>query len=107
VSRPDNLGQERIADGTLTPLAGYQQLTVSNVAIALTVPVGARVCLIQNESVVARVARWRDDGTNPTASTGMRLLGGNGELYYTGNLVALKFIRETGNDAVLNISYYS
>ena len=81
---------------------GYQQITSLSGATALTVPSGSKYALIQCES---QAVRWRDDGTNPTTSVGMRLLT-TGELYYDGDLAALKFIEET-TSAKLNVSYYS
>jgi hypothetical protein len=81
---------------------GYQQITSLAAATALTVPSGSKYCIIQCET---QAVRWRDDGTNPTAAIGMRLLT-TGELYYDGDLAAIKFIEETAS-AKLNISYYA
>lgn len=89
----------------LTPL-GYQQLTVSNTAVGLTVPVGAEVALIQNETNGTNKVRWRDDGVAPTSAIGMELVPGV-QFEYNGDLDAIKFIKQTGVDAKLNISYYS
>ena len=80
---------------------GYQQLTVSSSAVALTVPAGAAFALINVET---DAVRWRDDGTNPTATVGMKVLV-DGSLEYDGDLAAIKFIRVT-TDAKLNVSYY-
>lgn len=91
----------RVVDGTLEPL-GYQQVTVLNSAAALTVPTNARVALIQAE---AQAVRWRDDGTNPTASVGMRMTTTDPGLWYIGDLAAVRFIEETAG-AKLNVSYY-
>lgn len=82
---------------------GYQQLTVSSTAVALTVPTNAEAALVDVES---NDVRWRDDGTNPTASVGKYLSSGT---HYTfigaEELAALKFIRVSA-DAKLNITYY-
>lgn len=81
---------------------GYQQLTVSNTAVSLTVPTGALGALIQCQS---NGVRWRDDGTDPTASVGMTLDTPN-ILDYDGTLSKLRLIRSGGSDSILNISYY-
>jgi hypothetical protein len=80
---------------------GYQQITSLASAAALTVPTGATVALIQAES---QSVRWRDDGTNPTASVGMVLAAGE-SLFFTGSLSAFRAI-EVSASAKLNISYY-
>lgn len=90
-----------VVDGKTTPL-GYQQITDLSSAAGLTVPAGARVARIQTE---AQAVRWRDDGTNPTAAIGMRLLTTSDGLWYAGDLSTIKFIEETGS-AKLNVSYY-
>lgn len=84
----------------LTP-KGYQQITSLSSATALTVPAGATCAIIQPET---KDVRWRDDGTNPTASVGMLLAAGY-ETFYTGTLSTIKFI-ETAASAKLNIAYY-
>lgn len=93
-------GEVFTSPGSLTP-KGYQQLTSLASAAALTVPSGATVALIQAES---QSIRWRDDGTDPTASVGMPLAVGE-TLFYTGSLSAIKVIEQTAS-AKLNISYY-
>lgn len=86
--------------GALTPL-GYQQITSLSSAASLTVPTGATCALIQAET---QAVRWRDDGTNPTASVGMVLDAGS-DLFYTGSLAAFRAIQTTAS-AKLNVSYY-
>jgi hypothetical protein len=86
--------------GTLVP-KGYQQITSLSSATALTVPTGSKVALIQAET---KDVRWRDDGTNPTASVGMIIAAGE-TLAYTGTLSAIKLI-ESAASAKLNVSYY-
>lgn len=81
---------------------GYQQLTGISAATGLTVPTGANYALIQAE---AQSIRWRDDGTNPTASVGM-IITANQYIEYTGNLATFKAIEVTGG-AIVNVSYYS
>lgn len=80
---------------------GYQQITSLSSATSLTVPAGAAYAIIQAES---QAVRWRDDGTNPTSTVGMRIPVGS-ELQFDGQLATIKFIEEAAS-AKLNISYY-
>ena len=80
---------------------GYQQITSLGSATGLTVPTGAKMAVITAES---QIVRYRDDGTNPTASVGMTIAAGS-SVTYTGALGAIKFIEATAS-AKLNISYY-
>lgn len=86
----------------VTTNIGFQQITPLTSAQSLTVPAGARVAVIHAE---AQVIRWRDDGTAPTATVGMRLVVG-GELYYDGELTKLKMIEEVAG-AKANVTYYA
>lgn len=87
----------------LKPL-GYQQLTVSSTAVALTLPatgiVRMAVMVVETDAI-----RYRDDGTSPTASVGMPVASGGGVIVYNAAISKFKAIRQT-NDAKLNISYY-
>lgn len=85
-----------------TVCLGYQQITGLSTAKALTVPVGATMALVSPDT---QDVRWRDDGTNPTASVGMPLVVGT-TLNYDGDLNRIRFI-ETTASAVLNVSYYA
>lgn len=90
-----------VIDGYLEP-AGYVQLTSISSATALSsIPTGVKLTLIQAES---QAVRWRDDGSNPTASAGMVIAAGD-TLVYNGNPSALKVI-ETTASAKVNVSYY-
>ncbi len=83
---------------------GHQQLATLTSAIGLTVPEGCFMALITPET---QGVRWRDDGTDPTASVGMPLAAGS-TLKYTGGfagLKALRFIEQTAT-AKLNVAYY-
>lgn len=91
-----------IQDALLTPKANYEQITDLSSKVGLTVPSGATMALIQ---AVTQNVRWRDDGTSPTASVGMRISAGE-EFWYTGNIDAIEFIEEVAS-AELNVSYYS
>jgi len=81
---------------------GYQQITSLSSSQTLTVPSGAALALITPET---QAVRWRDDGTNPTASVGMPLAAGS-TLEYDGKLGTIAFIEQTAS-AKLNIAYYS
>ncbi len=87
---------------------GYQQITSLNAAVGLTVPgkdtngIGPKLALLQAQT---QNVRWRDDGTNPTASVGMILYAGADPYPYDGDLSKIKFI-EVAASAALNISYY-
>lgn len=80
---------------------GYQQITSLSSATALTVPDGTGLVMIQAET---QSIRWRDDGTNPTASVGMIIAVGD-VLFYTGKSKNIKLI-ETTASAKANVSYY-
>lgn len=85
---------------TLTPL-GYQQITSLSSATALTVPTGATVAYV---TVEGQGIRWRDDGTNPTASVGAPVSLSQ-QLIYFGNLAAIKFIQQAAS-ATIDVEYY-
>jgi len=99
---PDNSSHQRkhTVEGNLIP-AGYQQITSLSAAAALTVPAFSRIALIRAED---QNVRWRDDGTDPTASVGQPLAVDE-DILYTGDLSAIKFIEEAAS-AILNVSYY-
>ena len=80
---------------------GYQQITSLAAATALTVPAGSAYAVITAET---QAVRWRDDGTNPTATVGMPLAAGASFNYY-GALSAIKFIEQTSS-AKINIAYF-
>lgn len=80
---------------------GYQQLTNLASATTLTVPAGTSVALIQAE---AQDVRWRDDGTNPTATVGMILSAGQTLLYDAADLAIIAFI-QTAASAKVNVTY--
>ena len=85
-----------------TVCLGYQQITSLSSATGLTVPQGATLALIVPET---QNVRWRDDGTDPTASVGMPIFVG-ASLSYDGDFNKIRFIQETAS-AKLNISYYA
>lgn len=85
-----------------TVCLGYQQITSLSSATGLTVPTGATRALI---APLTKDIRWRDDGTNPTASVGMPVIAGT-YLSYDGDLNKIKFI-QTAASAELNITYFA
>lgn len=93
----------------VTACMGYQQITSLSSATGLTVPTQDKQGNLKQPTFALIVAetqnvRWRDDGTNPTASVGMPLAVGV-PLQYDGDLKGIRFIEQTAG-ARLNISYY-
>lgn len=84
---------------------GYQQISSATLATStsLTVPAGSLYARIENNGSAA--VRWRDDGTDPTSTTGGRILPGD-VLEYDGDLAEIEVIREAAG-AILDIHYYS
>jgi hypothetical protein len=60
------------------------------------------MALVQAE---AQDVRWRDDGTNPTATVGMILSSGQVLKYDSATIASVKFIQVAAS-AKLNVSYY-
>lgn len=89
--RLDPLGFEQVTAG----LAAAQNLP--------NIPDDAEVCIIQP---VGGAIRFRDDGTSPTDSIGLKV--GDGEtVQYPGDLAALEFIADSGSAvSQVNVSYY-
>lgn len=94
---------------TTTVCLGYQQIT-PNTATALTVPVTDKNGNKQQPTMAVitpegQNVRWRDDGTDPTASVGMPIYVGTSFLY-DGDLTRIKFINMVAGGKV-NVSYYA
>jgi hypothetical protein len=87
-----------IADAIIEP-DGYVQLT-PNTAQGVGIGNG-RVALIQ---ALDQNVRYRDDGADPTTTTGVRIHAGE-SIWYTGDLRQIRFIGETSG-AELNILVY-
>ena len=92
-----------------TPV-GFEQLTVSTSAVGPTAskvsPPGGGSSANYGFFVCETAdVRWRDDGTNPTATVGELLPAGQ-EMEYDGPLNKLKFISATGSTATIDASYY-
>lgn len=78
-----------------------QTLTLTGSAQTLTVPAGtvwATICLEVSN------ARWRDDGTAPTASVGVPLTAGQC-MQYAGPFGQFQAIAQSGSP-VMTIAYY-
>lgn len=83
-------------------MKGYQQITNLSSATALTIPAGSASAIFVPET---QNVRWRDDGTDPTATVGMLLSVGQ-SLTYTGDALGKLTFIETAASAKLNIAYY-
>lgn len=93
---------------TILQPKGYSKITSLNTAKTLgggslgAVPAGAKYALIKTET---QAVRWRDDGTNPTATDGMLIDVGD-EFWYTGQLRSLSLL-ETAASATVHVAFYS
>lgn len=87
------------ADAAVEP-AGYRQITDLSTAKGVMIGVG-RVALIQalNQNV-----RYRDDGVDPDATTGVRIHAGE-SIWYTGDLRSIRFIEEAVGAEVNILAY--
>lgn len=85
---------------TFAPL-GYEQFTDVTAPVSLSPPDGARFAIIQ---AVNTTVRYRDDGTSPTSTTGMRLIQDE-EMTYRGDLDAIELIEESIGGEI-NVAYY-
>lgn len=91
-----------VIDGQREPvLSSTEQITGLSAVKGLTVPAGTRLVVLEAET---QAVRWRDDGTDPSATVGMPLLAGVPKTY-TGDFSAIKF-KEQVASAKLNVSYY-
>jgi hypothetical protein len=96
-------GSMTVGEASLVPL-GYQQIKNDDLISAqpLAVPAGATIADVENNG--SQPCRWRDDGVMPTAEEG-RVINGDSERRFNGNLAALRFIRG-GDGVTLDVSYY-
>jgi len=81
---------------------GYEQITVLSSSTGINGAAGATLAVIVVEG---QNVRYRDDGTDPSASVGMPVPAG-ASINYDGTFDDLRFI-EVAAGAILNISYYS
>lgn len=89
----------------------FEQITVSSTAVGLATATTNPTGRTQMNTCYARVEsaslRYRDDGTDPTASVGFPQ-DDNDEFTITGNPVMrrIRFIRTSSTDATLNVRCY-
>ena len=79
----------------------YQQMSVTTVVGLTSPPAQATYAIIIPET---NGIRWRDDGTDPTATVGMPVAAGS-TLVYDGDLSKIKIVSQTGT-ATVNVSYF-
>lgn len=89
-----------------TKCVGHEQITSLSSAATLdaTKRAKASYAIIECDHTANKYVRWRDDGTAPTATTGISLAPGE-KLVYDGNLADIQLIEESAS-AKLNVSYY-
>lgn len=87
----------------LAPL-GYQQFTVDGAAMGLPdIPAAANYAIFV---CVTEAVNWRDDGTAPTASTGMPLAVSTYYTFAQRPLSSVQLIAQSSS-ATCNVSYYA
>ncbi len=92
-----------VKDSPLEP-KGYVQLTSAGVVLTPTVPAGSKYAMI---SVQTKGVRFRDDGTNPTGTTGVLIPVGI-MYWYSGKVGALRFIEDGATStAKVDILFYA
>lgn len=79
---------------------GYQQISGPSNS-ALTVPAGARVCVI---TVTGQSVRYRSDGTNPDSTHGIVIPVGLAPYLFQGDLSTVRFTQSSAT-AVMDIEY--
>ena len=85
-------------------VVGFESLTISNSAVALTRPMTARSFLGKLETAAVRV---RGDGTAPTTTVGVLVSVGEVIILDDSELDRAQFIRQSGSDGTLQGHYYS
>lgn len=95
-TRSKPLGQAQI-----TGLSAKKSL--ADTGLVPPIPLGARYVLLQAET---KGVRWRDDGPDPTAGVGMRLIADAEPFLYDGDLSAIEFLEESAS-AKLNVAFYA
>ncbi len=81
---------------------GYVQITNLTASTALTIPAGTSLILVQPQT---QAVRWRDDGSDPTASVGYPLAVGSELRYTCAQMSRLRFIEQTAS-AAINVVFY-
>jgi hypothetical protein len=90
-------------EGSLIPMgfAEVAALSAGTAAALPAVPGGTRLVLLNTE---VQAIRWRDDGVDPTTTSGMPLPIGE-YFIYSGNPATFKMISQVAS-AKVSISYY-
>lgn len=83
---------------------GHEQVTGLSSAKTLTIPTGKAPTYVLLQAETQNI-RFRDDGTNPTAAIGLRIVKDLAPFKYEGDPKALAFIEESAS-AKLNVGYY-
>ena len=100
-----------VVDANIVPVAYGQNSSLTIVrpmwgtnGVWASEPAGSpTIALIQ---AINYPVRWRDDGTNPSETSGM-ILPVNDQFLYTGDLSAIKFIRaDVAETPELNVTLY-
>jgi len=82
---------------------GHQQITSLSSAVAFTsIPVGSDTVLVQCQT---QNVRYRDDGTDPTATVGIILVALTVYEFTVAQFARMKFI-QTAASAALNVAFY-
>lgn len=82
---------------------GHQQITSLSSAVGFTsIPDGTELVIVQAET---QNVRFRDDGTNPTASVGIILVANTVYEFSMAQFARVKFIEVTAS-AKLNCAFY-
>lgn len=108
VGCPGSLTACFIPSSPSTSKVGQQTSVSLAAATALTVPTGATLAVITVEGTnngAGVCARWRDDGTAPTASAG-NPLGSLAILSYQVTNLPIQLIQATGATCSMDVSYY-
>lgn len=85
--------------GKIAALAGPKTLDMTSIG---SIPTGAEFVMLRAET---QDIRWRDDGTDPTASEGMLLKTTDAPLVWHGPLTTFLAIAATAG-AVLRVNFY-
>lgn len=94
-----------VADRQLVSLGFERVATITSTVVGLpNVPKDAMYAYVQADG---GALRWRDDGTDPTASIG-HYLAANGDRWYTVKNLPIRFIRDTDEIETTNlhVTYY-
>lgn len=97
--------EAQLCPGLNSPLraVGFESVTVGETAVGLTIPASAEMAMGVLET---SPVRYRDDGTNPTATVGVLVATGSTVVICSRSLTPIKFIRSDASDGTLQVMYY-